>query len=187
MSSNVTPSIPVGFTLYLLASVYASRRVSSLLTCTNRPQKSPFKFCLRLHVYPSPQVPQLDRRLSHLASASRCCRSHYRQQGRFPPPALPGFLGTTNPSATLSPVSRLPGVRLYGLPCSADFSPGRGGLLQLLSASSSPCRRSHHAGVPPRFSQSALHHAAFVPLTRTRPPRHEDFVATCAFAFATAR
>ena len=32
--------------------------------------------------------------------------------------------------------------------CSADFSPGRGGLLQLLSASSSPCRRYHPAGVP---------------------------------------
>ena len=37
-----------------------------------------------------------------------CCQSHYRQRGRFPPPALPGFPGTTNPSATLSPVSRLP-------------------------------------------------------------------------------
>ena len=33
-----------------------------------------------------------------------CCQSHYRQRGRFPPPALPGFPGTTNPSATLSPV-----------------------------------------------------------------------------------
>ena len=52
--------------------------------------------------------------------------------------------------------------RLYGLPCSADFSPGRGGLLQLLSASSLPCRRYHPAGVPQRLSQSALRHAAFV-------------------------
>ena len=78
-----------------------------------------------------------------------CCQSHYRQRGRFPPPALPGFPGTTNPSATLSPVRRLPGAPGYtAYLCSADFSPGRGGLLQLLSASSSPCRRYHPAGVP---------------------------------------
>ena len=152
MASNVTPSIP-GLPLFLLANAYASRSVSSLHTCTYRPPESPFWFCLRLHVYPSPQVPQLDRRLSHLASASRCCRSLYRQQGRFPPPALPGFLGTTNPSATLSPVSRLPGIRLYGLPATADFSPGRGGLLQLLSrvlvtVPSLPPRRSAAAPQP---------------------------------------
>ena len=42
-----------------------------------------------------------------------CCQSRYRQQGRFPAPALPGFTGTTNPSATLSPVSRLPGAPGY--------------------------------------------------------------------------
>ena len=66
------------------------------------------------------------------------------------------------------PISRC--SRLYGLPCSRDFSPGRGGLLQLLSASSSPCRRYHPAGVPQRFSQFALRHAAFVLRLRTRPP-----------------
>ena len=43
------------------------------------------------------------------------------------------------------PTSRC--CRLYDLPCSADFSTGRGGLLQLLSASSSPCRRYHPARV----------------------------------------
>ena len=78
-----------------------------------------------------------------------CRQSRYRQQGRFPPPALPGFTGTTSPSATLSPVSRFPGVAGYtAYLCSADFSTGRGGLLQLLSASSSPYRRYHPAGVP---------------------------------------
>ena len=40
----------------------------------------------------------------------------------------------------------------------------------MLSASSSPCRRYHPAGVPQRFSQFALRHAAFVLRLRTRPP-----------------
>ena len=38
---------------------------------------------------------------------------------------------------------------------------GRGGLLQLLSVSLSPCCRSHPAGVVRRISQSATAHAAF--------------------------
>jgi len=37
--------------------------------------------------------------------------------------------------------------------CSVDFSPGRGGLLQLLSASLSSCCRYHPARVSPRFGQ----------------------------------
>ena len=67
-----------------------------------------------------------------------CRQSRYRQQGRFPPPALPGFTGT------------FPGAAGYtAYLCSADFSTGRGGLLQLLSASSSPYR------LPPRRSAVA--------------------------------
>jgi len=38
---------------------------------------------------------------------------------------------------------------------------GRGGLLQLLSVSLSPCCRSHPAGVTRRVSQDATGHAAF--------------------------
>jgi hypothetical protein len=37
--------------------------------------------------------------------------------------------------------------RLYDLPCSGDFSPGRGGLLQLLGMSLSPCCRFHPAEI----------------------------------------
>ena len=49
------------------------------------------------------------------------------------------------PPSRRQPISR--GHRLYGLPCSADFAAGRGGLLQwLLHVSGSPCRRSHPAG-----------------------------------------
>ena len=45
----------------------------------------------------------------------------------------------------LWPTSRF--RRLYGLPCSGDFSLGRGGSLQLLSMSLSPCCRFHPAEV----------------------------------------
>ena len=41
-------------------------------------------------------------------------------------------------------ISRL--SRLYDLPCSGDFSPGRGGLLQLLAMSLSPCCASSDGG-----------------------------------------
>ena len=37
--------------------------------------------------------------------------------------------------------------RLYQLPCSTDFSMGRGRFLQLLSMSLSPCRPYHPAEV----------------------------------------
>ncbi len=37
MASNVTPSIP-GAPSFCLATAYAARSVSSLLTCTYRPQ-----------------------------------------------------------------------------------------------------------------------------------------------------
>jgi hypothetical protein len=53
------------------------------------------------------------------------------------------------------------GYRLYDLPCSTDFSMGRGRLLQLLSVSLSPCCPYHPAGVSDRISQFAIVHAAF--------------------------
>ena len=55
---------------------------------------------------PLPQVVQFDRR-SRLCLP--CRQSRYRQR-RFPPPALPGFTGTTSPSATLSPAQPFPGL-----------------------------------------------------------------------------
>src|SRR5262249_54766238 len=42
---------------------------------------------------------------------------------------------------------RLPGVAGYMVPCSADFAAGRGGLLQLLSASLPSCCRCNPARV----------------------------------------
>src|SRR5262245_44753494 len=63
-------------------------------------------------------------------------------RGRYPASSL---LRARPPPSRRQPISR--GHRLYGLPCSADFAAGRGGLLHwLLHVSSSPCRRSHPAG-----------------------------------------
>src|ERR1039458_8216804 len=57
---------------------------------------------------------------------------------------------TPPPPSPLRPTSRV--LRLYGLPCSGVFAPGGGGLLQLRSASLSPCCRYHPAGVEGRVS-----------------------------------
>src|SRR5258708_16414455 len=52
---------------------------------------------------------------------------------------------THPPPSRRRSISRL--SRLYDLPCSGDFSPGRGGLLQLLGMSLPPCCRFHPAEV----------------------------------------
>ena len=71
-------------------------------------------------------------------------------------------------------VGRLPGVAGYTTyPASADFSTGRGGLLQLLSVSLSPCRRFHPAGGSDRLRQSAISPAAFARFLGARPPGTE--------------
>src|SRR5258708_1640802 len=66
-------------------------------------------------------------------------------------------------------VPRLPGFAGYTVSCSADFAAGRGGLLQLLSASLSSCCRYYPARVSRRISQIATRHAALAPLPRARP------------------
>ena len=68
--------------------------------------------------------------------------------GSYPASSL---LRTQPPPSRLRPISRC--LRLYGLPCSTDFSMGRGRLLQLLSMSLSPCCPYHPAGVTCRVSQ----------------------------------
>jgi hypothetical protein len=47
---------------------------------------------------------------------------------------------------------------------------GGGGLLQLLSASLSACRRYHPAGVERRIGQRSTFHTAFTYRMRVRPP-----------------
>jgi hypothetical protein len=62
-------------------------------------------------------------------------------RGHYPASSLPR---ARPPPSRRRPLSR--GNRLYGLPSSADFAAGRGGLLQLPDVSCAPCRRSHPAG-----------------------------------------
>jgi hypothetical protein len=67
-------------------------------------------------------------------------------RGRYPASSL---VRAHPPPSRRRPLSRV--RRLCGLPCSADFAAGRGGLLQVPDVSWSPCRRSHPAGgAPPR-------------------------------------
>src|SRR5271157_736073 len=101
-------------------------------------------------------------------------------RGRYPVSSLPR---ARPPPSRLGSTSR--GHRLYDLPCSTDFSVGRGGLLQLLDASLSPCRRYHPAGGDRRFSQPATNPAAFTLRMWARPPGILTFGATSAFTLVT--
>src|SRR3954453_8160771 len=103
-------------------------------------------------------------------------------RGRYPASTL---LRAPPPPSRLRPTSR--GRRLYGLPVSAAVAVGRGGLLQLLDVSLSPCRRPPPAGVSRRVSRRATVHAAFAFRLQARPPGLLNFGATSAFTCVTAR
>src|SRR5271163_2221597 len=146
MASKVTPSLP-GAPSFFLASAYASRTVSSLQTWTYSPQNFHDVSAFALTYILRPQVLQIDGRLCHLVLAflvvgdvtnSRAPLLH----GRYPASTL---LRTLPSPSRLRSTSRL--SRLYDLPCSDDFSSGRGGFLQLLGMSLSPCCRFHPAEV----------------------------------------
>jgi hypothetical protein len=66
-------------------------------------------------------------------------------------------------------VCRFPGYSGYTVFCSADFSTGRGGFLQLLNVSLSSCRRYRPARASHRISQSAAIHVAFTSACEVRP------------------
>ena len=132
--------------------------------------ESPRRISLRLDVYPPPQVLQISGRLYHLVLAFLVVRGVTNSRvpwlhGSYSASLL---LRTQPPPSRLRPLSRRD--RLYDLPCSADFSMGRGGLLQLLSMSLSPCCR-----IPPRRDEVAvsfrfrLPMLPFAPWLRARP------------------
>ena len=141
----------------------------------------PGRFSLRLDVYSPPQVLQIDGRLCHLVLA-------FLMAGDVANSTAPSLhrlysasrlLRTHPPPSRLRSTSRL--SRLYDLPCSGDFSPGRGGLLQLLGMSLPPCCRFHPAEVRSRFDQISAPHAAFTLQLRARPSGLLTFEATFAF------
>src|SRR5437879_3399361 len=106
---------------------------------------------LRRDVDPPPQVLQTDGRRYHAAPASHVVGGSAEQQGPFAPRALPRLLATPGPSATLSPSADFPGAPVIRPTSSTDFAVRRGGLLQLLDASWSPCCRSQsRRSTPPR-------------------------------------
>jgi hypothetical protein len=128
--------------------------------------------------YSPPQVLQINGRLCHLVLAfpyvgdiangrATSLRGHY---------SASSLLRTQPPPSRLRPTSRF--RRLYGLPCSDDFAPGRGGLLQLLGMSLSPCCRFHPAEVNIRIGQSSAAHAAFALRLKARPSGILIFEAT---------
>ena len=150
MASNVTPSIPGAPSLFL-AIRYASRSVSILQTWTYSPQKrqadSAFAWTYRLLLRScrlmgvfviSPLPPMLLESL-HTARSLRSIR--ITRLRRYCGPLR-------HPLA----FHRLPGVAGYTVSFSADFATGRGGLLQLLSASLPSCCCCNPARVPRRFS-----------------------------------
>src|SRR6476620_2099387 len=107
----------------------------------------PGRLSLRLDVESPPQVLQIDGRLCHLVPAfpiegDIANRRVPLLRGRYSTSSL---IRTHPPPSRRRSISRL--SRLYDLPCSGDFSPGRGGLLQLLGMSLSPCCRFHPAEV----------------------------------------
>src|SRR2546425_10269464 len=120
-----------------------------------QPPETPGRFGLRLGVHPPPQVSQIDGRLCHLAPAFRVVGGTTSSRasslhGRYPASSL--LQAHPSPSR-LRPAFRR--QQLTDLPCSADFSAGRGGLFPLLRGSFPPGPRYHPARVFPRPPPSA--------------------------------
>src|SRR5262249_38032286 len=108
--------------------------------------ETPGRFSLRLGVYPPAQVWQTQGCLCHRTPASHVVEGVTISRG-------PALHGHSPASALLRPPPSPSRLRLIarwsGYPtylASADCAAGRGGSLQLLSVSLSPCGRSHPAG-----------------------------------------
>src|SRR6202040_1477625 len=140
--------------------------------------ETPGRFSLRLDHISSASGPA--NRWTPLSSRPRLPLVGVITNGRAP--SLHGrysassLIRTHPPPSRLRPISRV--RRLYGLPCSGDFAPGRGGLLQLLGMSLSPCCRFHPAKVSSRVGQISAVHVAFALPLRARPLEILTFEAT---------
>src|SRR6202048_1462514 len=142
-----------------------------------------------------PTAEAVERRAEAKENANRCrtCRTQCRESVSPTPERVRKAEASRQTSAVGAacrkaaravlcggrPVMGVPtAIRLYGLPCSDDFAPGRGGLLQLLSMSLSPCCRFHPAEVNIRIGQSSAAHAAFALRLKARPSGILIFEAT---------
>jgi hypothetical protein len=120
--------------------------------------------------------------------ASHFCWNRHKQQGPFAPPALPGFLATADPSATLSPSAHFPGSPVIGPTLLQRFRAGArraSPVAQdvLVIVPSLPPRRSEIT-VSVRLRLSMLPSPSRL---RARPSELLTFEATFTFTFITAR
>jgi hypothetical protein len=149
--------------------------------------ETPGRFSLRLDVYPPPQVLQIVGRLYHLVLA-------FPYVGDIANGRAPSLHGHYSASSLLRarptpsrlwPTSRF--RRLYGLPCSGDFSLGRGGSLQLLGMSLSPCCRFHPAKVEMPHRSDFGTPCCLRPTEAGSALGSSPFEATFTFTVVTAR
>src|SRR5499433_1360233 len=147
----------------------------------------PRRISLRLDVYSPPQVLQIDGRLCHLVLAFLIKGETANSRA----PLLHGHYSASTLRRTHPPPSRRRSIsrlrRLYDLPCSGDFSPGRGGLLQLLGASLSPCCRFHPAEVKVPHRSDFGTPCCLRPCVASSALGFSTFEATFAFTVVTAR
>ena len=148
--------------------------------------ETPSRFSLRLDVYPPSQVLQTDGRFCHRPCLPVVGGVH-EQQGPFAPRALPRFVATTGPSATLSPSAHFPGCPGYTAYLAPPIS--RRGEEGFSSCSTRPCHRAAALTPPecPAAPASLRRPMLPSPSNRARPPGLRPFEATSAFTFVAAR
>ena len=181
-----TRTLPPSFDHYLRPAHTPSRSVSILQTWTYKPQKrqdvSDFAltYSLRLRSCKSLDafiISSLPSRLKETLQAA----------GSLAPWALLHFLATKThpPPSRLRSISRF--SRLYDLPCSGDFAPGRGGLRQLLGMPLLPCCRFHPAEVEMPHRSDFGTPCCLHPTVAGSPSDPLTFEATSTFTVVTAR
>jgi hypothetical protein len=168
--TNVTPSIP-GAPLLSLASLYAACNVCVLHTWTYRPQKRHDGSAYRLRVYPSSQVLQFDRRVYHIACASRVGEEAMNGRARL----LHGCYPASTRPRTRPPPSRdrpiswpIPAIRPTLLHRLLDGTMTASPVAW--AASLSPCCPYHRAGALRRPGQDPSNRIAFASNWKARPP-----------------
>jgi len=122
-------------------SAWASRSVSVLQTLNVKTPERQDGFSLRLDVYSSPQILQINGRLCHLVLASHLLKI-LQMAGSLCSTAVTPLHCSCGPIRHPLVFDRFPGLAVYtAYLASGDFAPGRGGFLQLLGMSLSPCCR----------------------------------------------